>query len=173
VISLPRLGRIAPSLRVARSDEPQPSALTAGIKEFIGNSVCRGGHTGASGIISPTLSSLQTESGVPTLARTVGINSPTVVDVASLYRSWEIRCAGRAVAFYAFYTNHLYRHLYSHVYTILHEWTTHYIRGRPHSALGPGLPEPLSDQVAPNEHQHSLPCRITGCEEIRAWRLAS
>jgi hypothetical protein len=33
----------------------------------------------------------------------------------------------------------------------------HYNRGRPHSSLGPGLPEPMSDQVPPNEHRHRLP----------------
>ena len=40
---------------------------------------------------------------------------------------------------------------------IISEWTTHYNQGRPHSALGPGLLEPVSDQVPPNEHRHSLP----------------
>jgi hypothetical protein len=33
----------------------------------------------------------------------------------------------------------------------------HYNRGRPHSALGPGLPEPMPDHVKPNEHRHRLP----------------
>ena len=33
----------------------------------------------------------------------------------------------------------------------------HHNRGRPHSALGPGLPEPKSEQVPSNEHRHSLP----------------
>ena len=28
---------------------------------------------------------------------------------------------------------------------------------RPHSALGPGLPEPMSEQVPSNEYRHSLP----------------
>jgi transposase InsO family protein len=40
---------------------------------------------------------------------------------------------------------------------ILREWTTHYNRGRPHSALGPGVPGPLPDHVTPNEHRHRLP----------------
>jgi hypothetical protein len=40
---------------------------------------------------------------------------------------------------------------------IIREWTRHYNRGRPHSALGPGLPEPMSDPVTPNEHRHMLP----------------
>ena len=44
-----------------------------------------------------------------------------------------------------------------HLHRILREWTTHYNRGRPHSALGPDLPEPTSDRVPPNPHSHSLP----------------
>jgi transposase InsO family protein len=44
-----------------------------------------------------------------------------------------------------------------HMQMILREWTRHYNRGRPHAALGPGLPEPMSDQVPPNEHRHRLP----------------
>jgi putative transposase len=31
----------------------------------------------------------------------------------------------------------------SHLRAILGKWVTHYNRGRPHSSLGPGLPEPL------------------------------
>ena len=44
-----------------------------------------------------------------------------------------------------------------HLQMTVRDWTTHYNRGRPHSALGPGLPEPMSDQVPPNEHRHRLP----------------
>ena len=44
-----------------------------------------------------------------------------------------------------------------HLQKIVREWTTHYNRGRPHSALGPGLPEPISEQVPPNQHRHRLP----------------
>ena len=32
-----------------------------------------------------------------------------------------------------------------------------FLRTTPHSALGPGLPEPMSDQVPSHEHRHSLP----------------
>jgi hypothetical protein len=39
----------------------------------------------------------------------------------------------------------------------IRDWTIRYNRGRPHSALGPGLPEPVSEQVPSNEHRHSLP----------------
>jgi hypothetical protein len=35
--------------------------------------------------------------------------------------------------------------------------SSHYNRGRPPSALGPGLPEPTSERVPPNPHRHSLP----------------
>src|SRR5215471_7096444 len=44
-----------------------------------------------------------------------------------------------------------------HLQKIVREWTTHYNRGRPHAALGPGLPEPISEQVPPNQHRHRLP----------------
>ena len=40
--------------------------------------------------------------------------------------------------------------------TIL-DWVIYYNVGRPHSALGCGLPEPMSDQVPPNDHRHRLP----------------
>src|SRR5215471_11047245 len=44
-----------------------------------------------------------------------------------------------------------------HRHMTVRDWAIHYNRGRPHSALGPGLPEPLSDQVPSHEHRHSLP----------------
>jgi putative transposase len=44
-----------------------------------------------------------------------------------------------------------------HLQMTIRDWTTHYNRGRPHSSLGPGLPEPMSDPVPPNEHRHRLP----------------
>src|SRR5262249_38785844 len=56
-----------------------------------------------------------------------------------------------------------------HLQMTIRDWTMHYNRGRPHSSLCPGLPEPMSDQVPPNEHRHRLP-RISSCEEIRARR---
>jgi putative transposase len=46
-----------------------------------------------------------------------------------------------------------------HLQMTIRDWAIHYNRGRPHSALGPGLPEPVSDQVPPNEHRHKLPVR--------------
>jgi putative transposase len=42
----------------------------------------------------------------------------------------------------------------SHLRDILTRWITHYNRGRPHSSLGPGLPDPPPDRaVASNGHQ--------------------
>jgi hypothetical protein len=37
------------------------------------------------------------------------------------------------------------------------EWVTHYNRGRPHSSLGPGFPEPAQDSVPDSGHRHRLP----------------
>jgi transposase InsO family protein len=40
-----------------------------------------------------------------------------------------------------------------HLRAILREWITHYNRGRPHSSLGPGLPDPPPDRwVSPDRH---------------------
>jgi transposase InsO family protein len=44
-----------------------------------------------------------------------------------------------------------------HLRMTVRDWTIHYNRGRPHSALGPGVPEPISERVPPNEHRHRLP----------------
>ena len=44
-----------------------------------------------------------------------------------------------------------------HLQMTIRDWAIHYNRRRPHSALGPGLPEPISDQVPSHEHRHSLP----------------
>ena len=37
------------------------------------------------------------------------------------------------------------------------EWGIHYNRGRPHSSLGPGLPEPSAGSIPANDHRHKLP----------------
>jgi putative transposase len=37
----------------------------------------------------------------------------------------------------------------NHLRTVVHEWAAHYNRGRPHTALGPGVPEPPPDLPAP------------------------
>jgi putative transposase len=44
-----------------------------------------------------------------------------------------------------------------HLRRILGEFTVDYNRGRPHSALGPGIPEPNQDRVPASGHRHTLP----------------
>ena len=44
-----------------------------------------------------------------------------------------------------------------HVKAILKEYVAHYNRGRPHSALGPGIPEPPQAKVPASGHRHKLP----------------
>lgn len=44
-----------------------------------------------------------------------------------------------------------------HLRRILTGFTSHYNRGRPHSALGPGIPEPPQDSVPDSGHRHKLP----------------
>ena len=39
----------------------------------------------------------------------------------------------------------------------LKEWGLHYNRGRPHSSLGPGIPEPNQDSIPASDHRHKLP----------------
>ena len=45
-----------------------------------------------------------------------------------------------------------------HLRSILREWVTHYNGGRPHSALGPGVPDPpqQSAQIPKAESRHRL-----------------
>jgi transposase InsO family protein len=46
----------------------------------------------------------------------------------------------------------------THLQRILREWTTHYNHGRPHSALGPGVPDPPKKSVVAlrSESRHRL-----------------
>ena len=44
-----------------------------------------------------------------------------------------------------------------HLKSILKEFMIHYNRGRPHSALGPGIPEPPRANVPAGVHRHELP----------------
>jgi hypothetical protein len=44
-----------------------------------------------------------------------------------------------------------------HLQRILREFITHYNRGRPHSALGPGFPQPIQTTVPASGHRHGLP----------------
>ena len=50
----------------------------------------------------------------------------------------------------------------SHLKRILREWVGHYNRGRPHSSLGPGIPEPPHVKAPASVHRHMLPagCRV-------------
>jgi transposase InsO family protein len=44
-----------------------------------------------------------------------------------------------------------------HLKMTIQEWGLHYNRGRPHSSLGPGIPEPNQDRVPASDHRHKLP----------------
>ncbi len=44
-----------------------------------------------------------------------------------------------------------------HLRRIVGEFVTHYNRGRPHSALGPGIPEPPQTEAPAGPHRHKLP----------------
>jgi len=44
-----------------------------------------------------------------------------------------------------------------HTRRILGEWAKHYNRGRPHSSLGPGIPEPRERPIPVQSHRHRLP----------------
>ena len=45
-----------------------------------------------------------------------------------------------------------------HLRRILKEWVAHYNRGRPHSSLGPGIPEPSGGIPAPQISGYRIPC---------------
>ena len=46
----------------------------------------------------------------------------------------------------------------SHLRVVLKRWVAHYNQGRPHSSLGPGIPDPPKAlQVTPHEHRHLIP----------------
>jgi putative transposase len=44
-----------------------------------------------------------------------------------------------------------------HLNRTVQEWVTHYNRGRPHSALGPGFPQPSQSDFPDSGHRHKLP----------------
>jgi putative transposase len=50
-----------------------------------------------------------------------------------------------------------------HVKLLIKEFAAHYNRGRPHSSLGPGIPEPYENRVLAGVHRHLLPAgyRVT------------
>jgi len=43
-----------------------------------------------------------------------------------------------------------------HVRSVLAEWVAHYNRGRPHASLGPGIPDPARDWLAPPLSGHRI-----------------
>ena len=45
-----------------------------------------------------------------------------------------------------------------HLKLILNKYVVHYNRGRPHSRLGHGIPEPTKAKVPASPHPHKLPC---------------
>jgi putative transposase len=46
----------------------------------------------------------------------------------------------------------------NHLRIVIKNWVAHYSRGRPHSSLGPGIPDPPVDlPVTPNKHRHRIP----------------
>jgi putative transposase len=48
-----------------------------------------------------------------------------------------------------------------HLRRLLHEWVLHYNAGRPHMALGPGVPQPLTSLPVPRQrHRHRLPAHL-------------
>jgi transposase InsO family protein len=49
-----------------------------------------------------------------------------------------------------------------HLRSVLKEYINHFNRGRPHSSLGPGIPEPPQAKVPAWPHRHKLPpnCRV-------------
>ena len=57
-----------------------------------------------------------------------------------------------------------------HLRTILKSWVTHYNRGRPHCALGPGVPDPPQELgvVPRSESRHRLAAAIS-CSRNRCW----
>jgi putative transposase len=44
-----------------------------------------------------------------------------------------------------------------HLKRIVNEFVCHYNRGRPHSSLGPGIPEPTQAKVPAGPYRHKLP----------------
>ena len=44
-----------------------------------------------------------------------------------------------------------------HLRGILREWVAHYNRGRPHSSLGPGIPEPSGGKPVPPVSGYGIP----------------
>jgi putative transposase len=56
-----------------------------------------------------------------------------------------------------------------HLGLIVREFVRYYNRGRPHSALGPGIPEPIQVSVPASGHRHQLPAGY----RVRSTRVLS
>ena len=53
----------------------------------------------------------------------------------------------------------------NHLRIVTKNWVAHYNRGRPHSSLGPGIPDPpVNLPVTPHKHRHRIPsnCKVSG-----------
>jgi hypothetical protein len=49
----------------------------------------------------------------------------------------------------------------THLRRLLYAWVCHYNAGRPHMALGPGIPQPLFPSPVPLQaHRHRLPTHL-------------
>jgi putative transposase len=49
----------------------------------------------------------------------------------------------------------------NHLRRLLHAWVCHYNAGRPHMALGPGIPQPPTQSPVPlHTHRHRLPAHL-------------
>jgi transposase InsO family protein len=50
----------------------------------------------------------------------------------------------------------------AHIRQTLKSWTAHYNSGRPHSSLGPGMPDPRSPKAELQPQRHCLPkdCQV-------------
>lgn len=59
-----------------------------------------------------------------------------------------------------------------HLKRILRELIIYYNRGRPHSALGPGFPEPIQPTVSDSGHRHRLRPGLPCCENAGTGRIA-
>ena len=58
----------------------------------------------------------------------------------------------------------------AHLRSILREWVTHYNRGRPHSALGPGVPDPPQRVAAVQKCKSGIDWpRGRSCSRNRCW----
>lgn len=59
-----------------------------------------------------------------------------------------------------------------HLQAILKEYVIHFNRGRPHSSLGPGIPEPPQARLPAGPHRHKLPVGFSSFLTFCPRRLA-